>query len=199
MIKARSQDVTKLIRSIAESTNLLALNATIEAARAGEAGRSFAVVASEAKAFALQTAKATEDISSQISEVQDSTGQAVEAIARIANRMQEVDDHASAVAESIRQQGAATGAISKNVESAAVGARHRVERFDRCHKRNATVYASRAQCIRDGGPGSNQLAQRSRKLPCQGRCLGERRRQTVNPSVTPLGMAHPLLAHSTSR
>jgi methyl-accepting chemotaxis protein len=69
------------------------------------------VVASEVKALALQTAKATEDISSQISEVQDSTGQAVEAIARIAIRMQEVDDHASAVAQSIRQQGAATGAI----------------------------------------------------------------------------------------
>ncbi len=77
-------DVTKLIRNIAGQTNLLALNATIEAARAGEAGRGFAVVASEVKSLAVQTAKATEDISSQILEVQNSTDKAVEAIGRIA-------------------------------------------------------------------------------------------------------------------
>lgn len=116
-------DVSKLIRSIAENTNLLALNATIEAARAGEAGRSFAVVASEVKSLAVQTAKATEDISRQILAVQDSTGKAVEAIGRIANRMQEIDNHTSAVAESVRQQGIATGEISKNVERAADGAK----------------------------------------------------------------------------
>ena len=86
-------DVVKLIRSIAGQTNLLALNATIEAARAGEAGRGFAVVASEVKSLAVQTAKATEDISSQILEVQNSTGKAVEAIGRIANRMREIDNH----------------------------------------------------------------------------------------------------------
>ena len=80
-------DVTKLIRNIAGQTNLLALNATIEAARAGEAGRGFAVVASEVKSLAVQTAKATEDISSQILEVQNSTDKAVEAIGRIAHRM----------------------------------------------------------------------------------------------------------------
>jgi methyl-accepting chemotaxis protein len=116
-------DVTKLIRSIAENTNLLALNATIEAARAGEAGRSFAVVASEVKSLAVQTAKATEDISSQILEVQDSTRKAVDAIGRIANRMQEIDDHTSVVADSLRQQSEATEEISKSVESAADGAK----------------------------------------------------------------------------
>jgi PAS domain-containing protein len=116
-------DVTKFIRSIAENTNLLALNATIEAARAGEAGRSFAVVASEVKSLAVQTAKATEDISSQIHEVQNSTGKAVDAIGRIANRMQEIDNYTSSVAESVLQQSAATGEISRNVESAAGGAK----------------------------------------------------------------------------
>jgi len=116
-------DVTKLIRSIAESTNLLALNATIEAARAGEAGRGFAVVASEVKSLAVQTAKATEDISSQILEVQNSTGKAVDAIGRISSLMQEIDDYTTAVADSVRQQSDATAEISKNVESAADGAK----------------------------------------------------------------------------
>jgi methyl-accepting chemotaxis protein len=115
-------DVTKLIRNIAAQTNLLALNATIEAARAGEAGRGFAVVASEVKSLAVQTAKATEDISSQILEVQNSTGKAVEAIGRIANRMREIDDYTSAVAAAVQQQSAATDEISQNVSSAADGA-----------------------------------------------------------------------------
>ena len=116
-------DVTKLIRNIAAQTNLLALNATIEAARAGEAGRGFAVVASEVKSLAVQTAKATEDISSQILEVQNSTGKAVEAIGRIAHRMREIDTSTSAVAASLQQQNAATGEISENVASAADGAK----------------------------------------------------------------------------
>ncbi|MGH6682925.1 MAG: methyl-accepting chemotaxis protein, partial [Pseudolabrys sp.] len=114
-------DVVKLIRSIAGQTNLLALNATIEAARAGEAGRGFAVVASEVKSLAVQTAKATEDISSQILKVQNSTGKAVEAIGRIAHRMREIDTHTNAVAQSVQQQSAATGEISQNVAGAADG------------------------------------------------------------------------------
>ena len=114
-------DVTKLIQNIAAQTNLLALNATIEAARAGEAGRGFAVVASEVKSLAVQTARATEDISSQIFEVQGSTAKAVEAIRRSGNRMQEIDNHTSAVAAAIQQQSAATGEISQNVTSAADG------------------------------------------------------------------------------
>jgi len=116
-------DVTKLIRSIAGQTNLLALNATIEAARAGEAGRGFAVVASEVKSLAVQTAKATEDISRQILEVQNSTDKAVEAIGRIAHRMREIDEFTSAVAASVQQQSAATSEISQNVTSAAGGAK----------------------------------------------------------------------------
>ena len=116
-------DVIKLIRAIAEQTNLLALNATIEAARAGEAGKGFAVVASEVKSLAVQTAKATEDISSLISAVQDSTGSAVSAIGRIAARMQEIDSCANAVSAAVEQQNAATAEISHNVASAAGGAK----------------------------------------------------------------------------
>jgi methyl-accepting chemotaxis protein len=114
-------DVVKLIRAIAEQTNLLALNATIEAARAGEAGKGFAVVASEVKSLAVQTAKATEEIAGQIAAVQTSSGGAVDAIRRIAERMQEINQFATAVAASVRQQDAATGQISHNVAHAAEG------------------------------------------------------------------------------
>jgi methyl-accepting chemotaxis protein len=116
-------DVVKLIRGIAEQTNLLALNATIEAARAGEVGRGFAVVAAEVKSLAVATAKATEEISSQILEVQNSTGKAVAAIGRIAHRMGEINDYTLAAAASVEEQTAATGEISRNVTSAAEGAK----------------------------------------------------------------------------
>ena len=112
-------DVVKLIQDVAEQTNLLALNATIEAARAGDAGRGFAVVASEVKSLAVQTAKATEEIASQIVSVQVSTTAAVEAIGRIAGRMKEISTYTSAAAVSVRQQQSATGEISHNVMSAA--------------------------------------------------------------------------------
>ena len=116
-------DVIKLIRTIAGQTNLLALNATIEAARAGEAGKGFAVVASEVKSLAVQTAKATEDISRLINAVQTSTGSAVDAIGRIASRMQEIDSCTTAVSTAVQQQSGATAEISQNVAGAADGAK----------------------------------------------------------------------------
>jgi methyl-accepting chemotaxis protein len=116
-------EVVSLIRNIAGQTNLLALNATIEAARAGEAGRGFAVVASEVKSLAVQTAKATEQIASQIDAVQNSTRVAVDAIRRNTDRMREIDGYTSAVALSLQQEDSATDEISHNVASAANGAK----------------------------------------------------------------------------
>ncbi|HET7803503.1 MAG TPA: PAS-domain containing protein [Pseudolabrys sp.] len=116
-------DVIKLIRAIAGQTNLLALNATIEAARAGEAGKGFAVVASEVKSLAVQTAKATEDISKLIMAVQAATTGAVSAIGRISGRMREIDSCATAVSAAVEEQSAATGEISQNVASASDGAK----------------------------------------------------------------------------
>jgi len=116
-------DVIKLIRAIAGQTNLLALNATIEAARAGEAGKGFAVVASEVKSLAVQTAKATEDISRLIMAVQAAISSAVSAISRISGRMQEIDSCATAVSAAVEEQSAATGEISQSVASASDGAK----------------------------------------------------------------------------
>ncbi|MGV7213362.1 HAMP domain-containing methyl-accepting chemotaxis protein [Bradyrhizobium sp. UFLA05-112] len=114
-------EVVGFIRTIAGQTNLLALNATIEAARAGEAGRGFAVVASEVKALATQTAKATEDISSQITEVQSATRHAVDNVGAIALIIGEIDSFTGRIAAAVSQQNAAAGEISRNIGQAANG------------------------------------------------------------------------------
>jgi methyl-accepting chemotaxis protein len=117
----RIGDVVKLITAIAEQTNLLALNATIEAARAGEAGRGFAVVASEVKALAAQTGKATEEIGTQIAGMQTATQDSVAAIKEIGGTIGRISEIAGAIAAAVEEQGAATGEIARNVGEAAKG------------------------------------------------------------------------------
>lgn len=120
----RIGEVVGLINNIAAQTNLLALNATIEAARAGEAGRGFAVVASEVKSLASQTAKATEDISEQISDVQKVAGDAIDAIKGIGSIISEVNEVATAIAAAVQQQGAATQEITRSTQHAAQGTKN---------------------------------------------------------------------------
>ncbi len=113
--------VIKLINGIAEQTNLLALNATIEAARAGEAGKGFAVVASEVKELAQETARATEDISQRVEAIQADTAGAVEAISQISTVIGEINDFQATIAAAVEEQTATTNEMNRNVAEAASG------------------------------------------------------------------------------
>ena len=114
-------DVVSLINDIASQTNLLALNATIEAARAGEAGKGFAVVASEVKALATQTARATDEIASQVRSIQTATTSSVEAIENITRTVGRVSEISTIIASAVEEQGSATQEISRNIQQASVG------------------------------------------------------------------------------
>lgn len=115
----RIDHVVKLITEVAEQTNLLALNATIEAARAGDAGRGFAVVASEVKALSSQTAKATDEIRTQIADMQAASREAVETIKEIGATILTISEVSAAIAAAVEQQGAATQEIARNVQQSA--------------------------------------------------------------------------------
>ncbi|GEO80185.1 bacteriohemerythrin [Pararhodospirillum oryzae] len=116
-------EIVTLINDIASQTNLLALNATIEAARAGDAGKGFAVVASEVKTLATQTARATDEIASQISRVQAVTNEAARAIEAVSETITEIDQIANSIAAAVEQQTAATSEIARNVDQASQGTR----------------------------------------------------------------------------
>jgi methyl-accepting chemotaxis protein len=114
----RVGSVIELIRNVASQTNLLALNATIEAARAGEAGRGFSVVASEVKTLAGQTARATEEIASQIQAIQTATHAAVNSMRAFTGRVLEIKTSMAAITAAVDQQRATTQNINSTIDGA---------------------------------------------------------------------------------
>ncbi len=117
----RIGEVVKMITDIASQTNLLALNATIEAARAGDAGRGFAVVASEVKSLAQETARATDEISTQITGIQAATGEAVAAIGAITETVSNLSRISGVVSDAVDHQSGAVSEISQNAVEASSG------------------------------------------------------------------------------
>ena len=156
----RIGEVAALISAIATQTNLLALNATIEAARAGTAGKGFAIVASEVKTLATQTAKATEDIGGQIRSIQDATQSAVDAILSINSTIGRISEIATSVATAVEEQSATTRDIARNVQRAATGT-HEVSENITGVTRSASETGQAATMVHQA---ASDLAAQSEKL-----------------------------------
>ena len=156
----RIGDVVSLISDIAEQTNLLALNATIEAARAGEAGKGFAVVASEVKSLANQTAKATEEIAAQVSGMQSATDGTVQSIDGITKVITQISENATAVASAVEEQNAATQEISRSVQEAASGTQEVLSTIVQVREAAGQTGASAGQVL----TAASELSQQSETL-----------------------------------
>ncbi|WP_169544113.1 CHASE3 domain-containing protein [Sneathiella aquimaris] len=153
-------EVVALITDIAEQTNLLALNATIEAARAGDAGKGFAVVASEVKNLASQTARATEEISSQISGIQGATQQSVDAIQNISTTIGQMDEISAAIAAAIEEQSASTDEITRSAGEASSGTNEVTTNISNVTRSSQETGSSAGHMLEQ----SNSLAEQSQEL-----------------------------------
>ncbi|WP_319529711.1 methyl-accepting chemotaxis protein [uncultured Cohaesibacter sp.] len=155
--------VVEMISTIAEQTNLLALNATIESARAGEAGKGFAVVAGEVKALAGQTAKATEEISKQIAEVQNATNQSTASMEDVSHVIQHLNEISTAIAAAMEEQNAAINEISGNIHQAAKGTELVNENIYAVNKASQEAGSASSQVL----ASSEELAEQSELLKAE--------------------------------
>lgn len=154
----RIGDIVSLIEDIASQTNLLALNATIEAARAGDAGKGFAVVAGEVKNLASQTARATEDIASQVEEIRGLTDNVVNALHSVADVIGEVDQSAAAIAAAVEEQQASTAGISDSIQDANGGMRTVAEAVGALDNETVRVHNGSANVTRATSTLNNEAA-----------------------------------------
>jgi methyl-accepting chemotaxis protein len=162
-------EVMALIQTIAGQTNLLALNATIEAARAGEAGKGFAVVANEVKALSSQTAKATDDIASQIQAIREATSSTVDAIREIGMTIGQMNEIAGSIASAVEEQGAATQEIARSVQQAAHGTQDVMQTIAGVREASGQVDAAATLVLNAAG----QLTAHSEQLESEtGKFLG---------------------------
>lgn len=160
---SKIDDVIKVINSLADQTNLLALNATIEAARAGEAGKGFAVVANEVKELAIETGKATEQISSSVMVIQEDSRQATESMDRIREIIHKVSEAQNSIASAVEEQNATTREISRNISEVSTAGQELSEQVEGVSINTKTT-ARKVQSSRDAVSEIEQMVVDLRNL-----------------------------------